>query len=323
MKAAAVFKKGELPKFDPNFPEPLAIDNATLVMTVKAAAVKNLDKMRASGQHYSMETFDKPIIVGNDGVGLLEDKSLVYAMGISGMIAEKALIDKNKIVPLPKGIKLTTAAALPNAVMGSGLALKFKAALQMGETVLINGATGVTGKVAVQLAKHYGAGKVIATGRNETSLQELLQLGADEVISVKKSDEDFMQVLKDSHKQRPIDIIIDYLWGHSAELILNAIKGDGQFTHKTRFVSIGGMLGDSITLSSSILRSTNIQLQGSGLGSWTKEEVDLLMSDIFPDAFKLAAEGSLKIETVSYPIEDIEMAWAEKIEGGKRLVIII
>lgn len=324
MKAAVVFQKGEMPKYVEDFAEPKVQNENELLISVTASAIKNLDKMRASGKHYSTGNLEwKPQIVGGDGVGLLADGTRVYGIGVSGMIAEKAIIEKNRMVKLPENIDNATAAALPNAVMGSAVALLFRAKLQKGETVLVNGATGVTGKIAVQLAKQYGAKKVIATGRNEQSLKELLLLGADEIISLKQDDGAFVSQLKIIHGQNPIDVILDYLWGQSAELILSAIKGNGGFSHRTRFVTIGGVTGDTITLSSSILRGTDIQILGSGLGTWTREEIKLLITKILPEAFQLSADGLLKIETVNIPINDIEKAWNMNIEGGKRLVVLL
>lgn len=317
MKAAVVFQKGEMPKYVEDFAEPKVQNENELLISVKASAVKNLDKMRASGKHYSTqnEAFAAKV-VGGDGVGLLADGTRVYGIGVSGMIAEKAIVEKNGIVKLPENINDATAAALPNAVMGSALALYFRAGLQKGETVLINGATGVTGKISVQIAKYYGAKKVIATGRNEQSLKELLSLGADEIISLKQDDETFVEQIKNAHQQNPVNVVIDYLWGHSAELILSALKGNGSFSHRTRFVTVGGMMSDTITLSSSILRSTDIQISGSGLGTWTREEVKLLITEILPEMFQLAANGKLKIETVNIPLKDIQDAWDMNIEGG-------
>lgn len=324
MKAAVVFQKGEMPQYVEDFAEPTVQNENELLISVKASAIKNLDKMRASGQHYSTQNEEWTArIVGGDGVGILADGTRVYAIGISGMIAEKATIEKDKMVKLPEGIDDAAAAALPNAVMGSALALRFRAGLQKGETVLINGATGVTGKTAVQIAKYYGAKKVIATGRNEESLKELLSSGADEIISLKQDDEHFVSQIKAIHKENTIDVVIDYLWGHSAELILSALKGNGGFSHRTRFVTVGGMTGDTITLSSSILRGTDIQISGSGLGSWTREEVKLLITEILPEMFQLAAEGKLKIETVNVDLKDIENVWNMDIDSGKRLVVLI
>jgi len=244
-----------MPKYVEKFAEPQVQNENEVLISVKASAVKNLDKMRAKGEHYSTQNEDWTAkVIGGDGIGLLADGTRVYGIGVSGMMAEKAIVEKDRIVKLPEGIDDATGAALPNAVMGSSMALRFRADLQNGETVLVNGATGVTGKMAVQIAKHYGAKKVIATGRNEQSLQELLLLGADEIIPLKQDDEGFISQIKNTHKQNPIDVVIDYLWGHSAELILSSLKGNGGFSCRTRFVTVGGMMSDTITLSSSILR---------------------------------------------------------------------
>ncbi|MFT3908989.1 MAG: zinc-binding alcohol dehydrogenase family protein [Ferruginibacter sp.] len=323
MKAAVVFKKGELPRYTENFPEPRVKNENELLISVKASAIKHLDRMRASGKHYSAQSAgDDPKVVGGDGVGVLPDGTRVYALGLSGMIAEKAIIDDKRMVKLPSGIDDVTAAALPNAVMGSAMALRFRTGMQGGETILINGATGVTGKVAVQIAKHYRAKKIIVTGRNEAALQSLLTLGADEIISLKQDDNTFVSQVKNIHDHTPIDIVIDYLWGNSATLILSAIKGNGNFTHKTRYVSIGAMTGDKIELSSAILRSTDIQLSGSGLGSWTKAEVQKLVAEILPEMFQLAAEKKLNIETTTIHLKDIESVWSID-DAGKRLVVKI
>lgn len=323
MKAAVVFQKGGLPEYVADFAEPRALQEQELLISVKASAVKNLDKMRASGKHYSTQNEAwTPKIVGGDGVGLLADGTRVYGIGISGMIAERAIVAKDRIVKLPQNIEDAVAAALPNALMGSALALRFRANLQKGETVLINGATGVTGRMAIQVAKHYSAGKVIATGRNEQALKELLLLGADEIILLQEEDT-FVSQLKNSHDQDPVDIVIDYLWGHSAELILSALKGNGGFSHRTRYVTVGGMISDTITLSSSILRGTDIQISGSGLGSWTQAEMKLLITGILPELFQLAADGKLKMQTVNVDLKDIEKAWTLDVDSGKRLVVLI
>ena len=323
MKAAVMYQKGTMPVYS-NFPEPTIKNDDELLITVKAVAIKHLDKAIASGKHYSTDKDNSQAkVIGGDGVGLLEDGTRVYAVGVSGMIAEKAVIEKHRMVSLPEGIDDATAAALPNAIMGSALALRFRANMKAGETVLINGATGFTGKMAVQLAKYYGAGKIIVTGRNEETLKSLLALGADEIVSIKQDDESFVAQLKAIHNNTPIDIIIDYLWGHTAEMILSILKGKGSFTHKTRFVSIGGMTGDTIQLSSQILRGTDLQLSGSGLGSWTREEVQVLFKEILPEMFQLVANEKLKVDVVSVDIKDIETLWDKDVHGGERLVVAI
>lgn len=323
MKAAVIYKKGELPKYA-EFAEPIVQNENEVLISVKAVAITNLDKGIVSGDHYSSENENQNgTVIGSDAVGILENGTRVYARGINGTIAEKALVEKNRMIPLPDGISDATAASMPNAVAGSAMALRFRAGIKPGETVLINGATGFTGQMAIQIAKHYGAKKIIATGRNEKTLQSLLEIGADEIISLKQDDEAIVAQLKAIHLNSPIDIVLDYLWGHPAELILKALKGNGSFTTKVRYVTIGGMAGDTIQLSSGILRSVDLQLSGSGLGSWTKEEVRLLFTEILPEMFLLAVQNKLQVNIETTSLADIEKAWNIEIPDGKRLVVLV
>lgn len=323
MKAAVMYQKGELPQYV-DFPEPVAQHEDEILVTVKAVAIKHLDKSRASGKHYSSDApKESGKVIGGDGVCLLADGTRVYGMGVSGMLAEKAIINKDRIVKIPDGVDDATAAALPNAVIGAAMGLKFKADIQPGDVVLINGATGFTGRVAVQIAKHYGARKVIVTGRNQASLHDLLSLGADEIVSVLQNDEGFQAQLASIHAATPIDVIIDYLWGHTAEMILTCVKGNGSFTNRVRYVSIGAMAGDLIQLSAANLRSVDLQLSGSGLGAWSKSQVGQLFSQILPEMFALAAVGKLPVETITVKLENIAELWDLEVDGGKRLVVVI
>jgi NADPH:quinone reductase-like Zn-dependent oxidoreductase len=323
MKAAVMYQKGGLPQYT-DFPEPAVQGPDEVLVSVKAVAIKHLDKGRASGKHYSSDApSENGQVIGGDGVCLLEDGTRVYGMGISGMLAEKATIYKSRIVKLPNELDDVTAAALPNAVVGAAMGLKFKAEIKQGDVVLINGATGFTGRVAVQIAKHYGAKRIIATGRNQQSLNELLSLGADETISVLQDDESFKSQIAAIHSETPIDIIVDYLWGHTAEMILACIKGDGSFTNKIRYVSVGSMSGDVMQLSAANLRSVDLQLTGSGLGAWSKAQVAELLSEILPEMFTLAAAGKLKVETIEVKLADIAELWDLEVGGGQRLVVTI
>ena len=329
MKAAVLYPAGGAPLFT-DVPEPVPQNDKEVLVTVKAVAIKHLDKSRAAGKHYSSDaqyanaaSGENGRVIGGDGVCLLEDGTRVYGMGVTGMLAEKAIIDKHRIVVLPEGLDDAIAAALPNAVIGAAMALRFKADIQPGDVVLINGATGFTGRVAVQIARHYGAKKIIVTGRNPVSLNELLSLGADEIVPVTLKDEDFKTRLTEIHAQTPIDIIIDYLWGHSAEMILTCLKGNGSFTNRVRYVSVGSITGDLIQLSAANLRSVDLQLSGSGLGAWSRPQVGRLFSEILPEMFSLAAAGRLKVQTSTTELADIAVLWNLEVPDGRRLVVTI
>jgi NADPH:quinone reductase-like Zn-dependent oxidoreductase len=315
MKAAVLYQAGELPQYV-DFPAPSPQNENEIAVAVKAVAIKHIDKSIASGKHYSSDApRENGRVIGGDGICILPDGKRVYAVGASGMLAEKAIIEKNMVVAVPDSLDDITAAALPNAVIGAAMALRFKANIQEGDTVLINGATGFTGRVAVQIAKYYGAKRIVATGRNVNSLQELLTLGADEVIPL---TDDFHTKLNG-----PFDIVIDYLWGHTAEKILSTLRGSGRFTHHTRYVSVGSMAGDTITLSAATLRSVDLQLSGSGLGSWPKYQVGLLFTEILPEMFQLAASGKLVVSTSAVKLKDISTLWDKDISNGERLVVTI
>lgn len=323
MKAFVVYKKGEAPKLSQDFPMPKQGNDNEILLNVKAAAIKNLDIARASGNHYSLNFDDKQAkIVGTDAVGTLRDGSVVYAMGLNGTLAEKVWVNKNTVVPVPDNLDVATAASLPNAAMGSALALLFRAKMQANEVVLINGATGTTGQMAVQLAKNYGAKKIIATGRNELVLNELKKYGAN-IIDLKQDEEKIVKSLVEINKETPIDIVIDYLWGRPAELIFSALKSKGTYTHKTRFVTVGAMANNFINLDSGLLRSTDIQLLGSGLGTWTPKEVESFYNTILPTLFENASKGELKIVTNSISIDEIALYWNKKLDNNKRLVVLL
>jgi NADPH:quinone reductase-like Zn-dependent oxidoreductase len=184
------------------------------------------------------------MVVGVDGVSATHTGQRVYfcmpAAPLGGM-AEKTLVPRANCVALTEDIDDVMAAALANPGMSSVLALKTRAGLRRGDTVLVNGATGTAGTLAVQLAKHLGAGKVIATGRNAAALQRLAGLGADITISLL----DDPRVVEDSFAQQfqgdGVDVILDYLYDQWAETLLAAIGRTRGITQPIRHVSIGGV----------------------------------------------------------------------------------
>ncbi|HLR51093.1 MAG TPA: zinc-binding alcohol dehydrogenase family protein [Candidatus Sphingobacterium stercoripullorum] len=319
MKAAILNNYGDTPTYQ-DINEPKAPNSDQLILEVKAAALKNFDKIMATGKSY-VNYGELPSVVGTDAVGCLADGRRVYAQA-RGTMAHKILIDKNKFIELPENISWASAAALPNAVLGSALALLKRAKIKKGDVVLIHGGTGVTGKIACQLAKHYGASKVFVTGHTEKIEAQQSELGIDALISTRMSDGEFIEELHRLNESNPITIVLDYLWGHTAELILKFLMGkDGKFMDQfTRFIQIGSLSGDEITVNANWLRSSKVEIIGSGVGSHTAEDFQEFFTTILPEAFKLAAENKLTIDTTLGKLEDIESLWTTK-TSGSRLVI--
>lgn len=317
MKAAILKEMGKAPVYG-DFPDPVAESNEQVLISVKAAPIKQLDKAIAGGNHFKSNS-SLPVVVGTDGAGVLDDGTRVYAMGLTGMIAEKALADKSQCVTLPDEVDFMTAAALPNMLLGSDMALLFKGGMKRGDVVLINGATGVTGKVATQVAKLHGASKVIVTGRNPDSLKELMELGADEMVSLKQDDEQFISQLTSIQNATPIDVVLDYTWGHPMELIISVLSK--AVSHPVKIVAIGEMAGSSIPMTSGFMRSRPIEIVGSGFGSMTPEQVKKYMKDVLPSLFSKAAQGKIKIDLESVGLEEVEEAWQKKYPSGVRVVV--
>src|SRR5712692_1761821 len=185
MKAAVIHALGQPPRFE-DFPEPTAGEGEVGV-NVRAAGLHPFVRAQASGsQSGSPNVF--PQIPGIDGVGSLDDGTRVYfdkARPPYGTMAERCVVLREMIFPIPDRLDDLTAAALFNPGLTSWLAFT-RAQLTKGETVLIVGATGAAGKLAVQIAKRLGAGKVIVLGRNAQVLNELPPLEADRHVSTKR-----------------------------------------------------------------------------------------------------------------------------------------
>jgi NADPH:quinone reductase-like Zn-dependent oxidoreductase len=320
VKAAVLHALGELPRFE-DFPDPEPSPDEEKVR-VKAASLKNIDRAMASGSHYGSHA-ELPIVCGIDGVGILENGTRVYCGGPRppyGMMAEQTVVSRAWCLPIPDGVDDVTAAALPNPALSSWLPLVWRAQLTPGETVLILGATGVAGKLAVQVAKHLGAGRVVAAGRNEHVLETLLDLGADAIIALDRTDHEVTAAFIGEASHKNFDIILDYLWGRPTEVLLEALTGRDVKTESTRIrlVEIGDMAGPTISLSAAAMRSSGLEFYGSGGGSIPHTAI----FDAFPQVWALAAGGRLRIDTEPVALEDVENAWRRQDLPGRRLVII-
>lgn len=305
MRAAIVKEMGATPVLA-EFDSPVAAPGHVLV-NVSKAALSQLSKFRSMGMHYSSAAHF-PIIAGADGVGTLEDGTRVYfALPVPpyGSLAEQTIVKQNMIIRLPDGIDDAIAAAIANPGISSWAALVYRAHLKPGQTVLINGATGASGSLAVQIAKKLGAGKIMVTGRNESKLK---LLDADEVVAfdmtVGGGEKAFENALKPVVAEG-VDVVLDYLWGDSAVALMSAIAQTNA-GRGTRFISIGTSSGqETIQVPSSILRSSSIELLGSGGRSVAP--ADMLSSA--KSVFELAANDEIKLPIAEYALQDIEAAW--------------
>jgi NADPH:quinone reductase-like Zn-dependent oxidoreductase len=325
MKAAVVAAPGKTPVYA-DFDTPVAKAGEELI-SVRASALSHFSKSRAAGSLYSSGGAGFPFVAGSDGVGVTQDGRRVYFVlpeAPYGALADFCPVQSNRCVELPAALDDITAAAIANPGMSAWTALVERAHLVRGETVLVNGATGTAGRLAVQLAKHLGAGNVIATGRNAEELQEVKNLGADIAIPFAlgalhpAGAKDYENALKQAFA-RGINVIIDYLWGESAKTVIVAIAKTVEDATPVRFVHVGGASGEeNIELPGAALRSSALVLMGSGVKS---VRFPILLQAI-KHVFELAQPADLEIATKVVPLAQVADVW-EKDTGKPRVVFTI
>ncbi len=318
MKAAIVLEPGKTPVFaDFNDPVPQVGDE---LVKIAASALSQVTKSRASGSHYTSPG-SLPAVVGMDGVGRTQDGRRVYFVmpkAPFGGMAEKVVVRREQCVPLQDDVDDVTAAAIAIPGMSSWAALKERAHLVAGENVLINGATGTAGRLAVQIAKHMGAKRVIATGRDLAALEQVKALGADATISLLQSPKDLETAFMEQFGGEGVDVVLDYLWGQTAEVLIVAAAKAGKDAVPIRFVQIGASSGGNITLPSAALRSSALVLMGSGIGSIPLEG----MLGAIHGVMQAAVPAKLKIKTEIVPLTKVEETW-NKDSGRSRVVFVM
>jgi NADPH:quinone reductase-like Zn-dependent oxidoreductase len=319
MHAAVLHTIGSAPRYE-EFPEPVIGDkDAEVIVQVHAASLKPVDKQMASGSHYASR--ELPCVCGLDGVGHLDHGQRVFFGGPRppyGAMAQRTVVPRAFTFPVPDNVNDETAAALPNPGISAWLSLTYRAKLTPGENVLILGATGVTGRLAVKIAKLLGAARVVAAGRNQQALHALHDLGADATINLTLPATELSGAFVREAGQSGFQVVIDYVWGQPAESFLMAMtrKEFTSIRSETRFVQVGESASPTITLPAAVLRSTAITIMGTA-GIPPRE----VLIEAFHQVMAYAAKGELKIDTERVPLADVENAWQRE-QTGRRLVII-
>lgn len=317
MKAAVVKAAGVAPVYtDFDRPEPLP---AHRIVEVAASALSHVTRSKASGTHYS-SSGAFPFVAGLDGVGRdAADGQRVYFFwprAPFGAMAEQCLVSDAHCVRLPDTIDDVTAAAIAIPGMSSWAALVERAKFAAGETVLVNGATGTSGRLAVQIARHLGAKRIIATGRDADVLESLKALGADAVISLRQEPDALSRAFEAQYREG-VDVVLDYVWGASALSLLTAAARTLSEDAPLRFVQIGSVSGGEIALPSAVLRAAPISLLGSGIGSVPLSGVLHAMREVF----EAAGPAGLKIAAQAIPLAEVGAHWAD-IDASRRVVFV-
>lgn len=318
MKAAVVTSFGAPPRFA-DFPAPVAAGEHELVVDVLAAGLHPRVRSQANGSHYT-STGELPLVPGVDGVGRDPDGDLRYFMldhPTLGTMAERTLIDTRRSVVLSAGTDVVGVAAAINPAMSSWLALRYRADFKAGQDVLILGATGSAGRLAVSVAKLFGAGRVIAAGRSATRLASLAALGATETVSLAGSPAEVSARL--AAAAADVDVVLDYIWGEPAAATMAAlITARPDRGKQLTWVEIGSMAGLVAPIPSAALRAARFRIVGSGQGSVGTGEIIAAL----PGIAAAITDGSLRVDTQPVPLADVEAAWASAAESTQRIVLV-
>jgi len=317
MLAAVLHTIGKAPRCE-DFLECSAGDGEVIV-EVLAAAIKPVDRQIANGTHYASPK-KLPVICGTDGVGRMPDGTRVLFGGARapyGAIAQRA-VRRGFCFPLPENLDEVTAAAVANPGVSAWLTLGHRAKLVRGENVLVLGATGVTGRLAVKIAKLLGAARVVAAGRNVRALDELRQQGADAVIPLDVPRHELAAAFAREAGDSGFRVVVDYVWGKPTEIFLSAITRSefAAITGETRLVQVGESAGPTIELPAAVLRSTPLTIMGTA-GLPARE----ILAETLQKVLSHAGAGDLPVETECVRLAHIESAWQRE-APGKRLVVL-
>jgi NADPH:quinone reductase-like Zn-dependent oxidoreductase len=307
---AAVLQAYGSPQFG-TFDNPVARDGLEVV-EVLAAAISRFDLIFASGQH-ALRPPQLPFVAGSEGVGRLADGRRVYFAGPLppyGSMAQHTLVASQALIEVPDGVDDAVAAALGNAGLAAWLPLQWTARLAPGETVLVLGATGVVGQLAVQAARVLGAGRVVAAGRNAAMLRRAQDLGADAIVNLEASD-DLPAAYREA-AQGEIHVMVDYVWGPPTEAALHAAAVGG------RLVQVG-QVGEAIRLPAALIRSKSLTISGYATYHASPDQ----RATTYRHLAELAGQGRLSMPVERIPLRQVEQAWERQRAGTHTRLVIM
>jgi NADPH:quinone reductase-like Zn-dependent oxidoreductase len=314
--AAVVKTLGQVPRYELiDLPPPST--NQVQVQVI-AAGAHRVVRAIASGRHY-VKPKTMPLIPGIDGVGTLSNGKKIYFISMNGSMSEHVNVDHEMIIDLPDIADPIVFAAIMNAGLGSWTALRERARIKPGETVLILGVTGSSGQMAATSAHLLGAKRVVGVGRNKSVLDQLVANGTIDAAVALDNDEAIYQQAIETEAAN-VDIVIDYLWGRPTEITMAGIQSARKdAAQRLRWVEVGQMAGANIQFSAGFLRSKNIEIIGSGFGSIPLKEILNSLKHMVP----MVMGGKLTTSVIAIPLKDIEQKWEETAETDERVVVVM
>jgi NADPH:quinone reductase-like Zn-dependent oxidoreductase len=323
VRAAVLHEYGAAP-VAAEHPDPEPVDGLALV-AVSAAPVIPLDVLCASGASYFGQQ-PLPYVPGVQGVGRVVESSSVpegtrvWFPATAGMrpgdgsMAELALAPEAELVSLPDGVEDTLVAALGLSAIAGWMALTWRAGLRPGEQVLVLGAGGVVGQVAVQAARLLGARRVLAACRSAHAQERAGACGADAVVPLLPDDDQQTLAARLAEAaDGPVDVVLDPLFGLPASAAATLLGSRG------RLVNLGSSAGETAVFGSAHLRSHTASILGYTNNDITvSQRAEALLAEL-----EHAARGALTLPHDVARLEDVESAWGRQASGAAQRRIVL
>jgi NADPH:quinone reductase-like Zn-dependent oxidoreductase len=311
MRAAILREYGREPE-PGEFDDPQAGDGQ-VVVEVQAAGLNPVDLSMASGSFYGGSP-PLPSVAGREGVGRTDEGAVVYfdsPVAPYGAFAERALVAGDSTIPLAADIDPALATAFGIAGLAAWLGLEWRAELRKGETVLVLGASGVVGQIAVQAARLLGAQRVVAAARSDAGLERARARGADATVQIGAVD-DLAEALKEAGGDG-VDVVIDPVWGEPAAAALQACRPWG------RLIQIGQSAGAQSTIASAAIRGKMLSV----LGHTNFQAPQEVKAAAYRRMVEHAARGELTVDVQRIPLDDVADAWRRQgsSPGHKQVIV--
>jgi NADPH:quinone reductase len=313
MRAGVIHELGEPPRLE-EAPDPAPADGEALVH-VLAVPLNPVDIATGAGRFYGGHP-ELPYVPGCECTGRLESGELVWVSGAGvgtkrdGCLADRVAAPESALFRLPEGTDPVLAGAFGIAGLAGWLPLAWRAPLSGGETVLVLGATGAVGLVAVQAAKVLGAGRIVAAGRSAEGLERAREAGADETVRLGEED---ARRLRDACGGEGADVVIDPLWGNPLAAALDAAA------QGARVVNVGQSAGPETTITSANVRGKQLEILGYSNFATPRDVVEREYRRLV----ELATAGDVRLDIEQMPFENAPTAWERQAAGGRTKLVVV
>jgi NADPH:quinone reductase len=313
LRAALIRELGRLPEVGER-PDPEAGDGE-VVLEVLAAPLNPLDVAVGAGRFYGGHP-PLPYVPGCEAVGRVGGRIVwVFGGGLGlrrdGCMTERVAVPEDLLVDVPEGADPALAGALGIAGLAGWIPVASRAPVREGETVLVLGATGTAGRIAVQAARLFGAGRIVAAGRDPTALARAEELGADATVRIDEAG-DLAAALREASGGDGPNLVVDALWGEPAAAAVEAAAPGARIVH------LGQSAGPTATFTSAAVRGKQLDILGHSNFAIARDE----LARQYRALVERALVGEIEVDVESVPIADVDDAWRRQAEGPRLKLVV-